>query len=188
MMLSDRSQTQRPHIVTPFIRNVQNRQLHSNKVDGWLPGAVGRGTWQWLLTSRGFLLRWWQCSGIRWWRWLYNLRTCQNPLDVFTECKLQLSYFKRMKGTTKEQHIFGDFLSRLLAYAVNDHRDRRGARDFWIQGGTQLQLRGAASVLHPRATLGWAPPCPWCQVALRPHSPGSHGDSGQCFRMRHRWL
>lgn len=100
---------------------------------------------------------------------MYNLRTCQNPLDVFTGCKLQLSYFKRMKGTTKEQHIFGDFLSRLLAYAVSDHRDRRGARDCWVQGGTQLQLHGAASVLHPRAALGWAPPCPWCQVALRPH-------------------
>lgn len=33
MMVSDRSQTQKPSIVIPFIGNVQNRQLHSDKVD-----------------------------------------------------------------------------------------------------------------------------------------------------------
>ena len=41
--------------IIPFIQNVQNRQMHGDRVDQWVPRTVG-GEGGWLLMGMGFLL------------------------------------------------------------------------------------------------------------------------------------
>ena len=68
IMLSERTQTQKvTYCMVPFIRNVQNKQLHGQKEDKGLPGAGEAGNGKRLIMGTyGFLFGMMEYSGISW--------------------------------------------------------------------------------------------------------------------------
>ena len=71
IMLSERHQSQKAHYGTPFIWNVQNRQIHTDNIlevaRGWEGEGKGHDCW-WIWGSSGGQWKW---SQIRYWWWLH---------------------------------------------------------------------------------------------------------------------
>ena len=81
IMLSERRQTQKTtSCMIPFIWNVQNRQIHGDKVSSsWGRGSLG----EWELTADGASFKGvWKCSRIRLWCWLHNSEYFQRTKNI----------------------------------------------------------------------------------------------------------
>ena len=63
------SQSPKSHII-PFKWNVQNWQIHRDRK--WISDCQGLGGWKLLLNCTRLLCGLMECSGIRWWWWLYK--------------------------------------------------------------------------------------------------------------------
>ena len=88
IMLGERSQLQRSTFwIISFVWNVQNRQIHGDKANWWLPSTgILEENGEWMLMGMGFLC----CGGkmlknwLQW--WLRNSEYTKNYLIVHFKC------------------------------------------------------------------------------------------------------